>query len=300
MTSSDKTTGDKDVPLLIARCVSKGWLLVLSTCVLLVPSSAGAHGAIHEQIAAVTDEINRNPTSAGLYAKRGELHSDHGDWDAALRDFDHAGRLDSSLSIVDLGRGKALFQAGHVASAKEALDRYLVRQPHHTDALVLRARVLAQLGHLAGSATDYTRAIGYLAQLGRPNPDYYFERASVTAAQGRARIPAALRGLDEGMVVLGPLVTLQHYAIELELTAGRTEAALTRLDSLARQQSNRPEAFLARRGQILEQAGRSAEARAAYEQAVAAIDALSPNHRRTRAILELASAVRGALDRLQR
>jgi tetratricopeptide (TPR) repeat protein len=286
--------------LLFARSAGWGSLLLVPAFIVLASMSAEAHGAVHEQIAEVTEQLKANPTNAGLYVKRGELHSDHGDWDAALSDYDHAGQLNPSLSIVELARGRTLFQAARFDSAKEALDRYLGRQPNHTDALVLRARVLAQLGHLSASAIDYTRAIDYLAEIRRPNPDYYFERARVVAAQGRAQVREALRGLDDGMVTLGPLPTLQLYAIELELTIGRTDAALTRLDAVARQQPNRPEAWLVRRGEILEHAGRIVEARKAYEEAAAAIDLLSQHRRGTRATLELETRIKEAISRLQR
>jgi tetratricopeptide (TPR) repeat protein len=285
--------------LLWVRQASWGLLWVLLSFAPVRPVSAG-HGAVHEQIEALTQQIRQVPGNAGLYVMRGELFSEHGDWDAALSDYDRASRLNPSLSIVDFARGKTLFQAGQFASAKEAFDRYLVRQPHHTDALVSRARVLAQLGQLDKSVTDYARAIEELARMGHPNPDYYFQRAQLVAAQGRSHVVEALRGLDEGIAVLGALPTLQLYAIELELTMGRTDAALTRLDSMSVQQSSRPEAWLARRGEILEQGGRAEDARAAYGKALAALEALSPRYRNTRATLELEARLRSTLDRLQR
>jgi DNA-binding SARP family transcriptional activator len=98
---------------------------------------------------------------------------------------------------------------------------------------------------------------------------------------------------------LGTLATLQLYAIELELSRGRTEDALARLQSLAAS-SNRHETLLARLGEILELAGRTDAARTAYEQAVAAIKLLTPRHRATRGIVELEAQLRDALARLQR
>ena len=278
-----------------------GWglLLLLPFVALVSPVSVEAHGAVHEQIEALTQQIHRAPSNAGLYVMRGELLSEHGDWDAALSDYRRAGQLNPGLTIIDLARGKTLFQAGQFSSAKDSFDRYLVRQPQHTDALISRAKVLAQLGQLDASVADYTRAIEYLVRLGHPNPDYYFERARLVAARGRSHVLDALRGLDEGLVALGPLAALQLYAIELELTIGRTESALARLDSLAGQQSHRSEAWLARRAEILELSGRTGDARIAYERALAAIDALPPRYRKTRATLELEARLRRTLDRLQ-
>ena len=46
-------------------------------------------------------------------------------------------------------------------------------------------------------------------------------------------IDEALRGLDEGINQLGPVVTLQLLAIDLELRRKSYDAALTRLDLIA-------------------------------------------------------------------
>ncbi len=250
----------------------------------------GAHGATHEHIAALTIKINLDPRNADLYVKRGQAYGDHGDWKSALDDFHRAGQLDSNLTIVDLARGRTLFNAGQFEQAKSALDRFLAKEPIHPEARILRARTLAQLGQWDASVSDYSQAIEYLAQLGAPNPDYYLERAYANAARGPAYVPDALHGLDDGIATLGPLATLQLYAIELELSRGRTDDALARLESLAAS-SNRRESLLARLGEILELAGRTDAARTAYEQAVAAINVLTPRHRATRGTVELEAQV---------
>ena len=274
-------------------------LVFVAALIAFAPDTATAHGAVHEQIAALTIKIGRDPHDADLYLRRGELYADDGDWKSALDDFQRADELDSDLVAIDLARGRTLFNAGRFEPAKIALDRFLTKDPFHAEGRILRARALAQLGQETASVTDYTQAINYLASLGVPNPDYYLERAQVSAARGLAYVPDALHGLDEGIATLGMLATFQLYAIELELSLGRTDAALARLESLAGQ-SDRRESLLARLGEILELAGKTQAARAAYEQAVAAIDKLSPRHRSTRSTIELETQVRNALARLQR
>lgn len=275
-------------------------VVLLSVAVTLVaPITAAAHGAVHEQIAALTIKISHDPRDADLYVKRGELYSDDGDWKSALDDFERAGQLNAGLLVVDLARGRTLINAGQFEPAKSALDRFLAKEPIHAEARILRARALAQLGQWDASVVDYTQAIDYLAQLGAPNPDYYLERASASASRGPRYVPEALNGLDEGIATLGMLATLQLYAIELELSLGRTDEALARLEPLVAH-ANRRESLLARLGEILELAGRPRAARAAYEQAVTAINALTPRHRATPGIVELEQQVRNALVRLQR
>ena len=271
----------------------------MAAMTVVAPVTVAAHGATDEQIFALTLRIRDDPRNAELLVKRGDLHSEHGNWNSALDDYHRAAQLDPSLAIVDLARGRTLLNAGRLGEARTAFDRFLASEPIHAEAWILRARALAQLGQWDASVVDYTKAIDHLARLGAPNPDYYLERAYASASRGPEHVPAALRGLDDGIAALGPLAVLQLYAIELELKLERADAALARLEFLVAH-SNRRESLLARLGEILELAGRTDAARAAYEQAVSAINALSPRHRTTRATVELERHLREALARLQR
>ena len=248
-----------------------------------------AHGPIHEQIEALSARIDQDPRNGALYLRRGELWGQDGDCEAALADFGRAARLAPQLAVVDLARGRALLRAGRLAPAREALDRFLARDTDHPEASATRARVLMKLADYRGAARDYDRAI---AGWERPEPEYYVERARAYAALGD--LAQALRGLDEGIVKLGPIVSLELPAIEMELDGGHHEAALARVDVIATQ-APRQEPWLARRGEILERAGRGADARRAYDAALGALGVARP----TRATQELESRVRAALARLK-
>jgi predicted Zn-dependent protease len=277
--------------VIASGCMSVACRRALAVLALALATAAPAHGPVQEQIDAVTAQIAQAPADPQLYLRRGELHRVHEDWDAALADYDRAAALAPADDIVDFLRGRALLEAGRPVPAKAALDRYLARHPDHTEALVTRARARRALGQLRAAAADYTRAIDRLA---RPDPDYYLERARIEVAGRDFR--NALAGLDAGLARLGPVPSLQLYAIEIELKLGRVDAALARLDRMAAQ-SARKETWLARRGEILMQAGRRKEARRAYEASLAAIEALPAGARHTRAIVELEGQVRGALER---
>jgi tetratricopeptide (TPR) repeat protein len=248
-----------------------------------------AHDGLHEQLAEVSARLRRDPRNASLYLKRGELYRLHREWRRAAADYDRAARLDPRLAAVDFARGRMLFEAGRAREAKSALDRFLRAEPRHAEALATRARVLVRLGRRAEAAQDFTRALALA-----PEPDLFVERAAVLAAAGGEHAREALGGLDEGVARLGPLVTLQLPAIELELREGRYDAALARLDTVAAR-APRQESWLARRGDILLRAGRTEEARAAYAAALAALETLPAPRRRTRAVAELEAHVRAAL-----
>lgn len=253
-------------------------LLGAAICLALLSSFAYAHEGLHEQIGAITAKIKRDPKNASLYLQRGELHRLHHDWTRAAADYDRAARLQPNLKIVDLARGKMLFESGRLQRAKLTLDRFLTKQPNHYEGLTTRARVLAKLGSNADSVKDFTHAI---AQSSVPEPELYLERAQVTA-----NIDEALKGLDEGIKRLGPVVTLQLAAIELELRRHNYDGALTRLDLIAAQ-SERKETWLVRRGEILKLAGREEEARAAFNAALIAIESLPVARRQSKAVREL-------------
>jgi len=268
--------------------------ITLLCVVMSYPSFVLAHDGVHEQIAEVTRQIERDPKNAALYLKRGELHRLHRDWDKATLDYDRAARLNPQLAVVDLARGRMLYESGKHEPAKLALDRFLAQQPEHVEALVTRGRVRAKLHQHAEAAQDFTAAIAHSSP--RPQPEMYIERAEALAAAGAEFRAEALHGLDEGMEKLGPLITLQLAALDLELAQKRYDRALARLERIAAG-SPRKETWLARRGKIMEQAGRKTEAHESYAAALAAIETLPPHRRRVKATTEMETRLRAALRR---
>lgn len=258
---------------------------------LLVSRPAAGHGDISHQIAALTRRIAREPANAGLHLARGELFRALEDHDAALRDYASAARLDPGMAAVDLCRGRLLLEAGRPEEARRFLERFLRRMPDHVEGRVTLARALVRLGHVRLAAESFTRAI---AKAPRPRPEYFLERARALAAEGDEHLESALRGLDEGIVALGPLLVLQLPAIEIELSRNRIDAALARLDTILLQ-AERKERWLTRRGEILERVGRCEEAREAYASALAALESLPPSRRGARAMRELEARLRAAI-----
>jgi len=263
-------------------------LVGIAICLTLLATFAQAHEGLHEQIVAITAKIKRDPKNASLYLQRGELHRLHRDWSRAAADYDRAERLQPSLTIIDLARGKMLFESRKLQQAKVVLDRFLRQQPGHVEGLITLARVLAKTGACLLAAQNFTQALNRV-----PEPELYLERAQVLA-EDEHYIEEALRGLDEGINRLGPLVTLQLSAIDLELRLKNFDAALIRLE-LITAQSERKEMWLVRRGEILKAAGRTQEARTAFNAALIAIESLPPERRQNRAVTALQVRARAAL-----
>ena len=162
--------------------------------------------------------------------------------------------------------------------------------------MAARARALGVLGKHLEAAKDFTGAIAN-APNATPRPEYFLERARALEAAGPSHIAEALAGLDDGVERLGDVITLQLYAVDLELARGNYEGALRRLDQIA-VRSVRQEPWLIRKGTILEAAGRKEDARAAYEQTLIAIGELPSSRRSNKAVARLENEAREALKRL--
>ena len=259
---------------------------------LAAPLPVLAHADIHERIAALDAQIEAHPNAPELYLKRGELHRLHRDWEAALADYHRAAELDPGLPEVDYFVGRMWLEAARPDLAKSALNRYLTRRPDDAGALVIRSRALARLGEGLAAAEDLTKAIARLEALG---PELYLERSRLLVAEGGKHVDEGLRGIDEGIARLGPLVTLIQFAVEVEADRAHHEEALARLDPLPPGVRKQP-LWLARRGDLLLAAGRDAEARAAYAAALQAIEALPATRRTVRANAALESRLRSLIE----
>lgn len=270
--------------------------LLLLVCLAPV-SAAFGHEAIQQQISELNSRIASHPREAPLYLTRGELHRLHGDWPAATRDYERAREIDPGLEAIDLCIGRMHLDAGHPDRAIEPLSLFLKKRPDHADALAMRARALSILGRKHDAVVDYTRAITAHSRRTSPDPDLFLERARALAASPAPLLVDALSGLDEGIRTLGPVVSLEFEAVDLEVRLGRFDAALARLERLAAL-SARKESYLVRRGALLESASRPDEARQAYADALRAIATLPTQRRATRAVSVLETTARAGLARL--
>lgn len=111
----------------------------------------------------------------------------------------------------------------------------------------------------------------YLELARKPAPGDVLTCATWIAEAGDA--DAAITILDQGLAKLGVLTGLHQKAIDLELTLGRHDSALRRVDTLAAR--FRPSVELSlRRAEILEKADRPAEAAAACDDALALLESI--------------------------
>jgi predicted Zn-dependent protease len=263
----------------------------LAMSVTLFVQVARGHADLLLQIEEATKEIQNDPKNPDLYLKRGELRRQHVEWDMAHADFDRALALAPDLAIVDMLRGRVYLESGWPLSALACLNRFLSIHPKHVEAQIVRARIRTRLGQRLSATKDYTGAIALSTE---PGPDLFIERAQALAASGNEYLKESLRGLDEGIAKMGSLVTLQLFAIDVELKQQNYEGALARVDKIA-EKSPRKETWQVRRGEILQLAGRPAEARQAYQSALSSLQTLPPTRRFVPAMQELEKRIKREL-----
>ncbi len=263
---------------------------------LLAANPLWAHADVEIRIAELTRRIQKHPTDAGLYLKRGELHRLHGEYSAALSDYWSASQLDMAPHLVNLCTGKLLAKVGQPVLSLAALDRCLALRPDEPNGYISRARLLGNLGQYLAAFVDYTQGIAGLRNQSL-SPDYYLERARILSSLGDEYIDEVLQGLDEGLEKLGQPLTLQLCAIDLELQRHGYQAALKRLDSIL-ERSPRKEIWLVRRGEILLKARKDQEALSAFQQALEAIESLPARYRKIRTSVELEGQIREAISKI--
>lgn len=268
-------------------------IFVVPAIVCCVQESAHPHGSVHTQIGIVTDAIASSPADAALRLQRAQLHALDENWAAAEADFADAERLDPSLIAVDFARGEMLRAAGRSLEAVAVLDRFVGREPRNSSGLAARGRALMAAGLFQRAADDFAAA-RELREGG--DAELCHEQARALVAGGRPA--AALAALDSGIAQCGPLVTLIVQAVDIETSLRRHEAALVRLDAFMACQP-RKERWLARRGEILEMAGRQAEAATAFREAVDAIARLPEERRSVAMIAALQRDLHANLARLE-
>lgn len=254
----------------------------------LFPLAFG-HGALHERIAQLTQDLRQKPDDTALRLELADVYFQHGEWPETLKQLDEIEQIAPGKLPTTLLRAQALTASGQMSGARALLDPFLASHPDHPIALVTRARALNELSLDEACLADYRHA---LATTPQPSADLYMEIAEALAR--RQRTEEAVGVLQSGLAKLGPHPTLLQAAMQLELATGRFDEALSRAEAM-RQSAPRPEPWMAKKATILAQAGRTEETRAAWSALLTHLSALPPLDRGSPDMIRLAEQARRGL-----
>ncbi len=258
------------------------WVLVLALGGVGGHFLGMAHGQLHEQIEALSGQLQRHPDDSDLLARRGELYRAHGLTSEARTDFERIERLFPNDPTNDLRLGQLAVDEGNGLLAEKRLTRFIGTHAESVEAHVVLARAQLLNRQPEAASQSFSKAILCAPE---PHPDWFLARAH---AQQLGGIPLTkiVAGLDEGLRRLGPVVSIELAAVEIDERLGNYDGALARIDEIARR-AERKERWLTRRAELLLSAGRTNDARKAFVTALDALNALPDRLRRSWAADEL-------------
>ena len=267
--------------------------------ILTFHGESSAHPSDDARRADLDARLAAEPRQAELWLQSGQLYAEAHDWERARADLERSLRLDPALLDADFELARVLLETDRPRAAEKAIDRYLRARPADPSALAVRGALGSRVGKPEAAAGDYGRAIAAARTEGSPAPpEWYLARARLLleAAPGSAG-PEALAALEEGLADLGRPVVLEWEALRLERRLGRLDAALARAARMT-ESSDQPAPWQEVRGEVLEEAGRLDEARAAYRAALDSYQSLPAPRRNPPAVARRIDALRDALARL--
>ena len=273
------------------RSALRVFVVLISVAVFV--AGARGHGDRNEHLARLDAKIEASPDAVTLLLERSAAHRRLGHYKASLADLDRVLALSPDHHQAHYLRGLTHLRSGYLSEAEVALRRYLESAPESPSGRVALAEALAEQGRYAAAAGEYTLAI---AAQPTPVPDHYLARAKAYRAAGKPYLDLAVEGLDEGMSSIGPLLTMQRLAIEIELDRGHHAGAIARIDGVLRK-APRKESWLVDKGRILASIGRQADALDVFRLARAAMNSLPPRARSTPAMTELRATISTHLDK---
>lgn len=237
--------------------------IVPSAAILAVVLSApaAAHPGLHHDIARASEAIEKDPSRAPLYVERAFLERLDEEYESALADLDRARTLDPADIRVAAERGMTLSAMGRDAEAEAELTRFLAAGKGTAPVFAERAKVRERLGRKKAAVADYASAIAL-----RPDVETYMLRGALQESLGD--LAGAADGYRDGVARLGDAVNFDLALIRVETARKRYDAAIAVIDGQIGKAPVKTDWYL-RRADVLDAAGRRAEARRDREQALA-------------------------------
>jgi tetratricopeptide (TPR) repeat protein len=201
--------------------------------------------------------LKRMPTSAFVRFHLGRSYMKVGDIFRAGREFERSIRLDPNYAPGWLALAENEYRSGNVALARSTLDTLLSRAPRYASALLLRARVLGDMGQ----NREMLQTLELAAEAGASEQAVAIERARLMLAEGDAHgAVRLLRASAREGPANPPLAVALAWA---EIAGGNPGEAIAVLDLAASAYPGSHEILQTKAGLLL-RLGRHADAAALF------------------------------------
>lgn len=249
---------------------------IVLLCFFSAGSTALGHGDLHEQIEVLDALLEQNPDHVDSLLERADIHRRHRNFDMALVDLDRVRSLSPTNNTVHYLTGLTLLEQGELDKAESVLRIFVSRSSSSPRGYLALAKVFTQQQRHLNAAQAYELAI---TNQSTPTPDHYLARAHAYMKAGKPYLSQALEGLEQGMALMGPLMTFRRLAIEIELDQGNYQSAIDRIDMILTD-VDRTESWLVKKAKVLAEIGRKEDAIQHFLLAENAIELL-PNRTKT-------------------
>lgn len=265
---------------------------------LIIPLTAWSHGDLHDQIDAVSQQLKHDNQKTALYLKRGQLYLQDTKYSEAIADLKKSIKLDPELHAAHYHLAQAHLAMGH-SDAAERHNKLFIKSLG-ADTYGGLSRGYGLLGKIYQTKNEHVAAAKAfemsLKNNMQPGPIDYLQAAEAYVKSGRKYQQQAMSLLDLGIVRLGPIVTLQEAAIELELLSGRYDAASGRVETLRNQGINEANIYC-KQAAIMSKAGRFDEAQGYYKKALSEIERLPAYKQQSRAMVKLRLSIEESMSK---
>jgi tetratricopeptide (TPR) repeat protein len=227
-------------------------------------TAAGAHPGLHHDIDRVTEALALEPGRADLLRERAFLLRLDGKPGLGLADLDRARTIEPGNRGIAAERGMALSALGRDREAEQELTRFLTTGPATAAVLTERARVRARIGRNEDAIADYDASIAL-----QPEVPAYLARGALLESLGKTT--EAHDGYLDGVTRLSGEPNLRRALLRLDVETRRFDEALALVAEEIARADVKTDGYL-RRAEVLEAAGRKAEATKDRERALEEAD----------------------------
>ncbi len=191
---------------------------------LLTAGLAMAHGDLDAQIKKVTKQIEKDPTNAELYVKRGKLFFQHEEFKRSIIDFEHAKSLGIHTTEIEILFARSYFKADKHKIALEYLHGALSEQENHVVANRLTGQINVDLRMYTMAADHLHRALDYSE---KRIPEHYIELANCYLNMNTSEaVQHAVEILNRGINDLGELIVFLNKLVYIHKQSAAYEQAI--------------------------------------------------------------------------
>ncbi len=252
--------------------------------VMYLPLAHG-HGMVHEQIEALTRQLQNEPNNSDALIERGRLFIEDENYLAARADFKQVLKIDKDTRSAHYYLGDVALKVKRYKEAVRHAQTFISTLNREAGGLTRGYRLLGAaytgIGDYSEASKSYQKAIDVSQE---PRPAFFYDLADAYEKQGQPI--KALEALEQGIKTLGPLVILQDRALKIEISLHNYTAALKRVNHMI-ESGQRLAILYERKAHILEQSGNPIEAKANYQQAMAELQKIPQGRRGSPLMLSL-------------